>query len=109
MLVKCGEQAFYDLGACGRERIQDLSEFEHWREHLEALAEVFHSPPRKWRQLTFDRRNKLEWSAFWVTVMVALLTIISIPCSIIQATSQSKHTTRPSHKQSMCRKESYNE
>jgi hypothetical protein len=47
---------------------------------------AFDKTPRTWKQLAFDRRNKLEWAAFWVTVMVGTLTIISIPCNIIQAT-----------------------
>ncbi len=85
LLAKHGERDFYDLGACGRERVLGLSHFKHWRLELEALIDIYNSPPRTWRQLTLDRRNKLEWSAFWVTVMVAFLTLVSIPCSIILA------------------------
>jgi hypothetical protein len=79
------EQAFHNLGICGRDRAFNLSEFKFGRKELEALAEIYHSPPRTWRQLAFDRRHRLELSAFCITAMVALLTLISIPCTIIQA------------------------
>ena len=85
LLIKHDGRDFYDFGMCGRKRVLDLERYEYWREELEALLEIFESPPRTWRQLAVDRRNKLEWSAFWVTVMVAFLTLVSIPCSIIQA------------------------
>jgi hypothetical protein len=85
LLATHGEQAFHDLGTCGRDRVFDLSEFKFWRKELEVLAEIYHSPPRTWRQLAFDRRHRLELSAFCITAMVALLTLISIPCTIIQA------------------------
>lgn len=85
LLARYDEKALYTLGACGRERPLDLSQFTYWRDQLEALLEIYDSPPRTWKQLAVDRRNKLEWSAFWVTVMVAFLTLVSVPCSIIQA------------------------
>lgn len=85
LLIRHREQDFYELGTCGRKRLLDLERYKYWREELQTLLEVFNSPPRNWRQLALDRRNKLEWSAFWVTVMVAFLTLVSIPCAIIQA------------------------
>lgn len=84
-LAQYNENTFSTLGSCGRERILDLSHFKYWRHELEALLDIYNSPPRTWKQLALDRRNKLEWSAFWVTMMVAFLTLVSIPCSIIQA------------------------
>jgi hypothetical protein len=95
LLATHGEQGFHDLGTCGRDRVFDLSEFKYWRKELEVLAEIYHSPPRTWRQLAFDRRHRLELSAFCITAMVALLTLISIPCTIIQAVYSVKayHTT----------------
>jgi hypothetical protein len=85
LLATHGEQASHDLGTCARDRVFDLSEFKFWRKELEVLAEIYQSPPRTWRQLAFDRRHRLELSAFCITAMVALLTLISIPCTIIQA------------------------
>lgn len=85
LLDKEGQQSLYTLGCRRSNRSLDLGYYQYFGEKLEYLAEAFDSP-RTWRQLALDRRNKLEWSAFWVTVMVAILTVISIPCNIIQAT-----------------------
>jgi hypothetical protein len=63
LLVKRGEQD----STCGRKRVLNLEQYEYWREDVEALFEIF------------------EWSAFWEMVMVAFLTLVSIPCSIFQA------------------------
>lgn len=86
LLLKEGQRSIYTLGSCGRSRNLDLSHYQYFGDKLHLLMESFDKSPRTWQQLAFDRRNKLEWSAFWVTVMVAILTVISIPCNIIQAT-----------------------
>jgi hypothetical protein len=86
LLLKEGQQPMYSLGSCSRSRKLDLAHYQYFGEALEYLIDSFDKAPRTWRQLALDRRNKLEWSAFWITVMVALLTVISIPCNIIQAT-----------------------
>ncbi|KAF2176937.1 hypothetical protein K469DRAFT_733156 [Zopfia rhizophila CBS 207.26] len=86
LLAGEGLHEFYRLGNCGRERQLDVSRYEYWGNELDDLVELFRSPPRTWKQLATDRRNKLEWAAFWITVMVAVLTLVSIPCNIIQAT-----------------------
>jgi hypothetical protein len=86
LLIKEGQRPFYGLGNCNRSRQLDIEQYAYYREELEHLIDSFSKPPRTWRQLATDRRNKLEWSAFWVTVMVAGLTLVSIPCNIIQAT-----------------------
>ena len=85
LLFKEGQQSLYTLGTHDTEDL-DLAHYKHYGAKLGRLMESFDKTSRTWKQLAFDRRNKLEWSAFWVTVMVALLTIISIPCNIIQAT-----------------------
>ena len=86
LLIKEGQRPFYGLGNCNRSRQLDIKPYAYYREELEHLIDSFNKPPRTWRQLATDRRNKLEWSAFWVTVMVAGLTLVSIPCNVIQAT-----------------------
>lgn len=86
LLIKENYQAFYRLGNCGRDRELDLSNYTYWRAELDDLVDAFQRPPRSWKQLATDRRNLMEWAAFWVTVMVAVLTFVSIPCNIIQAT-----------------------
>jgi hypothetical protein len=84
LLSQEGQLAFYGLGNCGRDRQDDLREFRFWREELADLFEVYNEPPRTFRQLVIDQRNLVDWAAFWITVMVLLLTMVSIPCSIIQ-------------------------
>jgi hypothetical protein len=100
LLRKEGHQSFYQLGLCERSRKLDLYMYSYWREELQDLLHAFRSPPRSWKQLATDRRNLMEWSAFWVTFMVAILTLISIPCNIIQATYSVKayHAALPPSK-----------
>jgi hypothetical protein len=86
LLLKEGQQSLYTLGCRRSNRDLHAGHYQYFGEALEHLFETFDKAPRTWRQLAFDRRNKLEWSAFWVTVMVAILTVVSIPCNIIQAT-----------------------
>jgi hypothetical protein len=86
LLMKEGQQSLYTLGCRRGNRVLDVAHYQYFGEALEHLIESFEKVPRTWRQLALDRRNKLEWSAFWITVMVAILTVVSIPCNIIQAT-----------------------
>lgn len=86
ILAKNGQITLYQLGNCKRERQLDLSQYAYWGKDLKILVDTFNRPPRTWKQLATDTRDLKEWAAFWVTVMVAILTIISIPCNIIQAT-----------------------
>jgi hypothetical protein len=86
LLSREGQQSLYTLGTYGTDDDLDLSHYKYFGAKLGRLMLSFDGTSRTWKQLAFDRRNKLEWSAFWVTVMVALLTVISIPCNIIQAT-----------------------
>jgi hypothetical protein len=86
LLMKEGQQSLYSLGCRRGNRVLDVAHYQYFGEALEHLIESFDKAPRTWRQLALDRRNKLEWSAFWITVMVAVLTVVSIPCNIIQAT-----------------------
>lgn len=85
LLRKEKQQSISTLGCRTSVRNLDLAYYKCFRDRLEELAESFEKL-RTWKQLAFDRRNKLEWAAFWVTMMVGLLTVISIPCNIIQAT-----------------------
>jgi hypothetical protein len=86
LLLKERQQSIFTLGCRKSGRTLDVAHYRYFGEALENLIDAFDKAPRTWRQLALDRRNKLEWSAFWVTVMVAVLTIVSIPCNIIQAT-----------------------
>lgn len=75
---------FYSLGNCNRDRTLDLTRYKYWREELSDLIEAFNEPPKSWRQLLIDSRNMKDWATFWIGVMVLLLTLVSIPCNIIQ-------------------------
>ena len=86
LLVKEGQSSLYTLGIHEAHPSLELSYYKYFGVELGRLMEAFDKTPRTWRQLALDRRNKLQWSAFWVTVMVAVLTVVSIPCNIIQAT-----------------------
>lgn len=85
LLNREGHSEIYGLGNCQKKRELDLSKYSYWGEELETLLHRFHHPPKTWRQLVMDRRNLIEWAAFWMTVMMAFLTFVSIPCNIIQA------------------------
>ena len=85
LLIRLEDRDFYNIGACGRERILDLQHYGYWTKELGALLQRFESPPQTLKQLAFNRRNKQEWYAFWVAVMVAFLTLVSVPCAILQA------------------------
>jgi hypothetical protein len=97
LLIKERRLPLYQLGLCGRDRNLNLSGYEFFREESLHLIDSFYQLLKTWKQLAMDRRNKLEWSAFWITVMVAFLTLVSAPCSIIQAvyTVRSYHATLP--------------
>ncbi|KAH7079719.1 hypothetical protein FB567DRAFT_127771 [Paraphoma chrysanthemicola] len=81
-----GQQSLFTLGCRRNKRILDLTHYQCFGEALDQVMDAFDKNPRTWKQLALDRRNKLEWAAFWVTAMVAMLTLVSIPCNIIQAT-----------------------
>jgi hypothetical protein len=70
LLTKEHQQSLYQLGSCGRTRKLDLADYEYFREELQYLIDSFNQPHKTWRQLATDRRNKMEWAIFWVTVMV---------------------------------------
>jgi len=85
LLARDGQSAFYGLGNCNRNRSLDLARYKYWNEELQDLIDAFNEPPRSWKQLLTDRRNMMDWAAFWIAVMVAVLTLVSIPCNIVQA------------------------
>jgi hypothetical protein len=86
LLARHGQLALYQHGTLARGRKLDLAAYRYWREELETLADIFSRPPQTWKQLATDRRNLMDWAAFWVTAMVAVLTLVSVPCNLIQAT-----------------------
>jgi hypothetical protein len=86
LLARYGTAPLFRYGSHPRDRQLKLSHYKYFREELEILVNEFNRPPRTWKQLATDRRNLMNWASFWVTVMVAVLTLVSIPCNILQAT-----------------------
>jgi hypothetical protein len=77
LLLRDG-QPFFELGNCGRDLNLDLGHYNYWRDRLIVIMEVFNEPPRQWKQLMCDRRNKMNFATFWIAVLVLVLTIVSI-------------------------------
>jgi hypothetical protein len=71
---------FYELGPCERPRRRDLRMYSYWREKIVALSEAVQQPPVGFQQLKPDRdgRNIMTFLNFWVAMLVALFTIVSI-------------------------------
>ncbi|MCJ1455807.1 hypothetical protein MMC28_006163 [Mycoblastus sanguinarius] len=54
----------------------NLDDFDHWRERLSELYQVYQSPPVGWVQIWADRRNPLQWYTFWLALVILMLTIV---------------------------------
>lgn len=85
LLAREKQLGFYGLGGCKRDRDLNIQRYRHWREELDSLVDSFNRPPRTWKQLVTDRRNPKDYITFWLTVMVALMTVVRIPGNIISA------------------------
>ena len=67
----------------------DLSNYPFWQERLRHVQRVYDkTKPKRIKQWYFDRRDRVEWSTFWIAVVVFLLTlffgIISSVTGILQ-------------------------
>lgn len=67
----------------------DLNNYPFWQERLGHVQRVYDkTKPKRIKQWYFDRRDRVEWSTFWIAVIVFLLTlffgIISAVTSILQ-------------------------
>jgi hypothetical protein len=70
------DQTFHLEGPFGDNRPSNLANFNHWRNRLLELHQIFHSPPVGWTQIWADRRNPLQWYTFWIAIVILVLTII---------------------------------
>jgi hypothetical protein len=70
------DQAFHLEGPFDDNRPSNLADFNHWRNRLLELHQIFHSPPVGWTQIWADRRNPLQWYTFWIAIVIVVLTII---------------------------------
>ena len=57
-------------------RPRHLADFDHWRNRLLELHQIFHSPPVGWTQIWADRRNPLQWYTFWIAIVILVLTVV---------------------------------
>ena len=67
----------------------DLNNYPFWQERLRHVQCVYDkAKPKRIKQWYYDRRDRVEWSTFWIAVVVFLLTlffgIISSVTSIMQ-------------------------
>ncbi|EXJ63274.1 uncharacterized protein A1O5_11595 [Cladophialophora psammophila CBS 110553] len=78
---KCTRYPHLDshLIKCGGLRPNDrqIEKFRFWRDRLIILKEAFDekTKPSTFSQLWYDRRNRLQWSTFWVAILVLILTV----------------------------------
>lgn len=73
----------YGLGRCGRKRIPNIEHYVFWGHRLSDLLDVFEDPPRNVWQLWRDQRNFNEWAAFWLALLVIVLTVVSIVAGMV--------------------------
>jgi len=77
--------SFAALGPCGRKRQLDLAAYRFWHGNIVELVEILGERPPGWRQLWLDRdrRNFLAWATFWMALLVAVLTVVSIVFGVV--------------------------
>ncbi|KAH7174856.1 uncharacterized protein B0J16DRAFT_418287 [Fusarium flagelliforme] len=78
------KKLFYGLGFCNRPRNLDLDDYTFWRDRIEDLNYILRQPAVGLHQLRLDRggNNMLQISAFWITVVLGLVTLISIAFAV---------------------------
>ncbi|KAI0486780.1 hypothetical protein F4859DRAFT_466893 [Xylaria cf. heliscus] len=78
---------FQGLGYCSRPRdlCLDLGRFNVWRDRIAELVEIMNEEPKGLKQLALEKdgRNFLPFVTFWVAIAVALLSLLSIPFTIV--------------------------
>ncbi|PVH69855.1 hypothetical protein DL98DRAFT_505209 [Cadophora sp. DSE1049] len=69
-------QTFHLEGPFDATRPLSTTDFDHWRNRMLDLYQLFHSPPIGWTQLWADRRNPQQWYTFWLAIVILILTVI---------------------------------
>lgn len=67
-----------ELMKCGslRAEARQVKRFYYWRDRLIVLKQVFDdAEPKTLSQWWYDRRKRVQWSTFWVAMLVLLLTV----------------------------------
>lgn len=70
------DHTFHLEGPFDDSRPHNLADFDHWRNRLLELHQIFHSPPVGWTQIWADRRNPLQWYTFWIAIIILVLTVV---------------------------------
>jgi hypothetical protein len=73
--------------ACGHFQTRDrkIENFSIWKERLVILKQAFDdSEPKTLWQRWYDDRKKGEWYTFWLAVLIAFLTVLTVVFGIIQ-------------------------
>ncbi|PVH77514.1 hypothetical protein DL98DRAFT_361449, partial [Cadophora sp. DSE1049] len=70
------DHTFHLEGRFNESRPQNLADFDHWRNRLLEVHQIFHSPPVGWTQIWADRRNPLQWYTFWIAIVLLVLTVV---------------------------------
>ncbi|KAH7395504.1 hypothetical protein BKA64DRAFT_673919 [Cadophora sp. MPI-SDFR-AT-0126] len=70
------DHTFHLEGPFNESRPQSLADFDHWRNRLLEVHQIFHSPPVGWMQIWADRRNPLQWYTFWIAIVILVLTVV---------------------------------
>jgi hypothetical protein len=69
-----------------------LDQFYHWRGRISRLHLEFRSPGPSFKNLWFDRRNRLQWYTFWFAVAIFIVTIVFGVITIILTALQTRYT-----------------
>ncbi|KAI1131209.1 hypothetical protein F5Y10DRAFT_79622 [Nemania abortiva] len=69
---------FYRLGTCKYRNLRRLSEYVYWRDRMTELKYITDGRPRRICQLAWpkDGQNFVEFLTFWMTVVIAISTIV---------------------------------
>ncbi|KUJ13475.1 uncharacterized protein LY89DRAFT_544839, partial [Mollisia scopiformis] len=68
-----------------------LHQFHHWRSRISRLHLEFRSPGPTFKNLWFDRRNRLQWYTFWFAVAIFIVTIVFGMITIILTAMQTRY------------------
>ncbi|KAH7029940.1 hypothetical protein B0J12DRAFT_682665 [Macrophomina phaseolina] len=79
-LLKMDEKGYITgQGLLGRGRKRNIEHYEYWGENLQALVNKFDSGPRHMRKALFwTQGDTLGRLNLWITLLVALLTVVTI-------------------------------
>ncbi|KAG8531353.1 uncharacterized protein KY384_002982 [Bacidia gigantensis] len=63
-------------GSYGRNRPLHLGHFNHLKDRILEIDDLFHTPAPGWSQLLADKRNLQQYYTFWIALVVFVLTVV---------------------------------